>query len=860
MQFNCSFDPKLKKWTDETVGLLPRHDLYFGTPVNRPTAGIPLGDGDTGSLLWLEKDGLHIHVNKCDLWQDAPPGCTWDDRCYASGWEEMLTCVKHGGELTVRFSEPVFEYLYQEKFDSRLSLTDATAYLDSCTPFGSVAFRAFASAETGVSVVHFAVTSEEETAPEIRLLRWGSRTLWRWYCQQKFAPEVGLDATRSHAENNRLYITQDLGTVKFCIALALVGETEIDRSIRKNRHCAEIDLQNAVKHDFALFYTVKTADTVEEAKTKCDKALEDALHIGEEEMYRAHKRAWERFWNTSKIHISDDYLENMYYLYFYIMNSESRGAYPPHFTSGLWGFYHDYVPWVYYFHYNIQHMYAPLDAAGHGELAKNYYDLRCNSLDMAYLYAQLVKKKKGAFFHDVTDRYGRGADYDSNNCTPASQMAMEMYKHWRYTGDDAFLHDYALPMMKGAAEYYLDILTKEADGLYHLYGTTAYEGNAPTDDTLTDLVMIRTLFGALLPYADVEMKNKMQDVLLHLPEPIRADLLLQEDWDGERFLFGIGKGKEPVGNKKVFAIGKRDGVPVRKSYGNPQCPLRGYGFPDIELSFLYPAGLLGLKDRGTQYFDMLTNQILLHQHSRELGHWNMFPIYLARMGMADDFLISAREMLAGNQGFINGFNAEIAEPGSIAEAPPTWYKVTNTETREQTLLRTDDFIHFDFETAPILAQAVNDALLQSHEGVLRICPAIRENESVSFRLFAQGGFSVGLQADADGFVLTVENLRGEPLSLVLPLWLQEKHAFSYLAKTDGAFLPTELQKMTVGADESITCPNFHKGDILLLCSSALQDLQVCRPMTEQPNEDMKTLKTVSLGSPHLMRKTKKENV
>ena len=859
MKISTYFDPKQKKWTDSTTARLPKHDLYFGTPVNHPTAGIPLGDGDTGALLWFEKDAIHIHINKNDLWQDQPPGCTWDDRCYCSGWEENLTCVKHGGEIVVRFSEPLFEYLYQQKHDCRLSLSDATAYLQNETPFGSVNLRAFADAGTNVTVLRCQLTSEDGTAPELNLSRWGSRTLWRWYCQQKFVPEVGLDGTQSFAEHDRLYITQDLGTTKFCIGLCVTTDTFIDRSVRKNRHTASICLPCEKSHDFSLFFTVRIADTTQEAKELCDEALDAALEIGEEELHLDHKKAWADFWNTSKIEIEDDYLENIYYLYYYIMNSESRGAYPPHFTSGLWGFYHDYVPWVYYFHYNLQHMYAPLDAAGHGALAQNYYDLRRNSLSMAYLYAELVKKRKGAFFHDVTDRYGRGADYDSNNCTPASQMAMQMWQHWRYTGDEAFLKDYALPMMQGASEFYLDILQKESDGLYHLHGTTAYEGNEPTDDTLTDLVMIRTLFTAFLPYAQGEIKAQLADVLEHLPEPMFADLLLEEDWDGESFLFGLGKGKPPVGEKKVFSIGYRNGVPVRKMYGNPECKVRGYGFPDIELSFLYPAGLLGLKNKGDACFDALINQLMLHQKSEETGHWNMLPIYLARMGMATEFIENARGMLAGNQGFINGFNAEIAEPGSIAEAPPTWYKITNTETREITRLRTDAFIHFDFETGPILAQAINDSLLQSHEGIIRICPAVEDTAACFFRLFAQGGFAVTAQKNADGFVVTIENNRGEECFIAPVKGHEDKPVFAYLATENTDFVSVELEKQTKYNEVVYICNLFKKNSTLLLSTVCMDDLLTTQAITDQPNEDMKTLATVALGSPHLMRKEKKEN-
>ena len=793
------YDPYKKRWNGATADRLPKHDLYFGTPVNKPTEGLPIGDGDTGSLLWQEKEGLHVHINKCDLWQDAPPGVTWDDACYCSGHEEELSCLKHAGELTLRFGAPVFEYLYQQRYETRLSLADATARIDSATPFSDINIRAFAEASHGVTVLRCRAAFPEGAAPELTLSRWGSRTLWRWYCQQKFVPEVGLEGTESFAEGSRLFITQELNATKFCIGLAVSGG-KIEKTARRGCHSAAVTLASAEKHDFTVYYTVKTGSTVEEAKAACQTALDEAEALGEAALYETHRAAWETFWNRSGIAIADDYLENIWYFNYYIMNSESRGAYPPHFTGGLWFFYHDYIPWVYYFHYNMQHLYAPLDAAGHGELAAGYYRMRRDSIPCAKLYAQIVKHKNGAFFHDVTDRFGRGADYDSLNCTPASQMAMQMYRHWRYTGDGDFLQTHVLPMMQCAAEYYLDILTKEADGLYHLHGTTAYEGNQPTDDTLTDLVMIRAMFSAYLPYCEAGTAERLRDVLDHLPGPILLDLEEDTDWDGERFLFGIGKGRKPRADGKIFGFGYRDGAPVRKLFGDPDSPKRGYGFPDIELSPLYPAGIFGLKDKSSPLFDVMYNEVMLHKPADQCGQWEMTPIYLARLGLAEETLEAARGMLRANQGFANGFVAEASEPGSIVEQPPQWYRVRNTLNDQVSLLHPDEFIHFDFESQPIIAQAINDALLQSHEGVIRVCPAYDIATGVRFRLFAEGGFAVGAEFRQEGFAVTVESLRGEPCYLTLPEGCDAVYA--YAAPSDGAFAPLPLQKITLGGDEN----------------------------------------------------------
>ncbi len=840
-----NFDPKSASWKKTTTAILPKHDLFFGSPICEPRAGIPLGDGDTGSLLWFEKDGIHININKCDLWSDS----TWDNEVCCSGQEENLTCVKHGGEITLKFSAPILDYYYQKKFETRLSLADASVYMDTETPFGKIKCKMFSSAEHKVTVIDMKVGYSEEDSPELTLKRWGSRTFWRWYSQQKFAPEIGLDGTNSFAENNRLYITQDIGTTKFCIGLALVSKNDI-RSRRKNSHECCIGFESSKDHEFTVYYTVRLGKDVEDAKQNCADVLDKAIEFGKDAIYSDHKEAWASFWNKSNISISDDYVENLYYHYLYIMNSESRGEYPPHFTSGLWGFNHDFVSWVYYFHYNIQHMYAPLDAAGHGELGKCYYDLRKNGLATAYRYAKEIKGKNGSFLHDVTDRYGRGATYDSLNCTPGAQVAMQMWHHWKHTGDEFFLKEYVLPQMKGVTEFYLDMFEKGEDGKYHIYNTTMYEGNRPTDDTLTDIVMVKDVFSAYRDFADPEMKKHMDDVLSNLPElPIMP--LDEHDWDGEVFTFGIGKGRKPFGDNTVFSCGFRDGKPIRNSHGDPAC--HEYGFPDIELSPLYPAGIFGLKDKGTPDFDRMLNDLMIHGSVAGM-HWNMIPIYLARMGLAEELKECLRERIDTFQSFNNGFGAEQEEEGcKYPYQGKEWDNVHNVDTKNNTKVRNDLFAHFDFEMGPILAQGVNDSLLQSHEGLLRLCPAVCKEDAVSFTLYAEGGFKVVAEVSADSYLVTVDSLRGEGLFLKLPEYSDLTKLHSYVkASGSCSLVPVEVNKVIMGREEVLSF-NLNKGDMLLLSSVDISELEYSVQETAAPNSDMKECGKSMLGSPTLLK-------
>ena len=748
-----------KKMIPVTADYVPKHDLVFGSPINDPVAGIPLGDGDTGSLVWFEADGIHIHINKTDLWDDS----TMESEYICSGETENLTCLRHGGEIVIRFGVPCFDMIYQKEFEARLCLGDATLRINAQTPFSHVQAECFASNGRKTTALRCKYALEEMGTPEITLLRWGSRNYWRWYYLDRCLPESGLAGTQTQAENGRLYICQELKGTRFCLGLAVVSEKDCVTK-RKNRHAGSISFGEASEGSFTLYWNISLGKTTKEAKEKTKFALDLAAAEELDAMHQAHADQWAEFWNKSFVSIPQDYIENCYYLSLYYANSQCRGAYPPLFTNGIWGFRHDFYPWAYYFHYNMQHMYGPLEPSGHGELAVNYYRMRRNGLAAAYQYAEKAKGKKGAFYHDVTDRYGRSAKFDSDNCTPGPQLAMAMYRHWRMNGDDRFLRETALPVMKGAAEFYLDILKKEADGLYHIHGTTAYEGTPPFHDTITDLVMIRALFGTLKAYVSEEERRIYEDILSHLPEyslvPMDAD-----EKKGDILQYGIGKGRPVQGSGMVLSVGKDDdGNPVRKNRGDLEKCI--YGFPDTEMSPLYPAGIFGLKDKGSLLFDAMTNQILLHPEICMC--WCMMPLYLARMGMAADLYRHMETMIRTWLIYPNGLGTERTYGGQGCLERLRYNDVLDLGTGTLTKMEEYGFQHFDMETLPIVAHGVCESLLQSYDGVLRICPAVDKEASVRFCLYGEGGFKVSCNAAPDHFCLTIESLRGEICRVKLP--------------------------------------------------------------------------------------------
>ena len=728
-----------------TRDMISHHDVVFRSPVCEPTYGLPIGDGSTGCLLWLTEDALHIQINNTDLVDDLSQG-----EEYCSGPDETLTFVRNGAQLTVSFGCPVFETIYLDDFEARLSLEDAAAYIHAKTPFAKTDIRAFASQAGKAALIEIETGYEEPVSVSSELSRWGSRSFVHWYSSFQGTTDMGLSGTSSTVERDCMCIVQELQGMGFCIAVKPVADclTGIKRA---GSHAVRAYFAERAHMSQAYYITVGTGEDTECAKERALRQIEEAEKTGREELYRIHAGEWADFWDKSYVSLPEklDYAENLWYLNLYYANSQMKGEYPAHFCNGVWGFYHDFVPWVGVFHYNTQHFTFPLEAADHPELAEAYYRFRRRQLPYAERFARDVKKGKGAFYTDVCDMKGRMEISTKENSTCGSQIAMEMYWHYRYTGDEDFLQETAMPVIRGAAEYYLNKLVLAQDGYYHIYGTSGYESPyVLLDDCITDLAMIRALFEAFIWLAPEEAGPYLErlDKLV----PYQTADFLEGEIDGQgRFLCGVGKGREAL-TGQVLSIGNHPRLPMdvtqipdyakgvpakclgkekaRKVFGNSENDY--YGFPDIEMAPLFPSGTIGIKDRDSELYKLIYNSICLHPE-RCMG-WCMMPVYLARMGMEnmleEQLLRTISQWMIYPQGF------GVYTPTDVDQNEQR-YKRNTVRNRNSGKISTAlqwKFRHFDYETLPIIATAVNEMLLQSYDGTIRLFPAIKTDSQLAF--------------------------------------------------------------------------------------------------------------------------------
>ena len=370
-----AFDPETLQWRLAWPGRVARHDLVYSSPPADPTQGVPLGNGDIGVLVWCDSSQLIMVVNKCDLFDDPAPQDLLKN--WSPEQEELSPTQRHAGRIIVDFRLPVFDPFYLSEFEARLSLSDATFTLHASGPLGTVDFRAFVDHQTGVLCASARTVLSEPVSVQVNTQRYGSRTFGHWYSQVKRDPSVGLSGTEASVTEGVASIAQELSTGTFAFGSRVdpIGDPTVAVE-QERRHSREIaaSLPAASATAFDLYAAV-TSPLHEGSVRSIDAVrniLLSAAARGIEPLHATHAGHWKEFWLRSLMESGDDYLDNLWHLTMYYANASQRGRYPGRFIFGQWGWNRDVQHWTFYFHWNQQQVYWPLNSAGHHDLVSSY--------------------------------------------------------------------------------------------------------------------------------------------------------------------------------------------------------------------------------------------------------------------------------------------------------------------------------------------------------------------------------------------------------------------------------------------------------------------------------------------------------
>lgn len=892
------FDPRTRTWARPFPQCLAKHDIVYGSPPEDALQGLPIGNGDLGMLLWTEGSRLVAAVNKADLFDDSPDA---GDGAVVGVEYDHEPSLRHGARLAIDFGMPVFDILYLQQFEARLGLADATARIEAATPFLTVRANAFASNPHSVIVLECEAECAENVSVDAVLERFGSRPYPYWYSGFNRDATIGLDGTTTTVEGSTVLIRQETRSLHFVVGARMCGAGIV--ADRMSGHAGRFTSGRSARVRFSLLVTAVTSENAEDPRSAVMDILDRAEFAGMDALKAAHAADWEAFWKASFLAVPNDYLENIWHLNLYHANSCCRGAYPPRFNNGIWSWNRDVSNWVYYFHWNMQSFIWPLHTANHAELTRPYFNFRTNSLENAKIYAKTWQKREGAFYADVADRRGRNVGSRWYNQTPGAQIALLYWKHFQYTGDKAFLETEAWPVIRETARYYASLVVKGEDGVFRTLSSQAYEGSPLFEEAVTDTAMIRALMPvaaecaalALCGGAEAEAWKAIGENMNGFTTAQLDDDEVVVSEDGRKLIkHGIGRGREALSGN-AFTVGiyrmlegedvegfRYDDLPdyvkkpmegiekgdrMRSRHGNPARPSY-YGIPDPEFAPVFPGELIGLKDRGTALFNTSVDQVCLHPPAKPpetagdgsmagggamcMG-WCPYPVVLARLGLGDEAAEAVEQSIAAWQFYCQGFGHYGPYEVFTKDRDLRWHTNTVTEhsTRERFPSPAWPFRHFTLEAVPIACTALNEMLLQSHEGMIRLLPATPSGWSGSFMLAAEGGFLQHVQySDGVADWAAVESRRGGLCRIAHP-WGGRQ---AFLTAIDGGGNAVPEVEARAGKEGPDTVIEFETaaGMLYLLSPTpgALEHWAV-EPAAFEPNKAMKSLGKAQLGLPRM---------
>ena len=727
---------------------LERHRIIFESPPTEGFEGIPLGNGSLTAMAWHTARSLEMHLNHSDAFDLAQAEVF---RSWSWEGEERQCAQVSAGHLTIEEGMPDFDRNYLAGYRAELDLGRAMMKMDSETPFSRWKVQGFCSRVPPVLVLDVEMQSDEPLERRIRLERWGTRAFAHYYEQFVDDPAIRLSATDAGVKDGCAFVAQTLTRRRVATVMKIVTDESASIRVLHDR-AAEIRLPRSARSRFRILVSGAATEIEEDA---VGQGIE-AVGLAESDphgLLTGHLERWSDFWQRSFIALpEDDYLENLYYFHFYSLFSCALGNFPPNFSGGGWTWNGDVRNWGHLYHWNQQQLLWAAGAAGRPELAESYLAFCARLLPRACRDAGSLFHAEGGYFSDIADANGNQAvEPDTmRDFTVGPQIALAMFDHFLFTGNLGFLKDQCLPVLAACAAFYHSMMRKEEDGRMRISGgSTPYESYWVLKETLTDGCAIRAVLKAL----------GAAEAVLGIPEPSegsRRDLL---DAMPEMPATEAGDRESPL--RKVFSAGRKwDGSAVGFEEG--KYPLSA--FPATLLAPVFPFAVLGLSDAGSGAFSIArdTVRLFLDTNVYRLGAYGASghtpaPEAAARLGLRDDVLPVLRLFVRRYQRFANGFmHYASSEDGHYDDGrgfftpralrgneTETLYSELHVKSRgERRPLDSKRFLHMYYEASSNVAAGIQEMLLQSHEGVVRVFPAFPDSGTAAFALFARGGFLV----------------------------------------------------------------------------------------------------------------------
>lgn len=469
-------------------------DLVFDNIATTWDEGMPLGNATVGELVWKRGDALRLSLDRTDLWDLRPTPWKGSERFSMKWIKEHIRTKDYG--------------IVQQTFDAPYDMLPAPGKI----PGAALEFplKALGEPNSIRLFLHNAVCNVTwPGGQEMQTFVHASRPVG-WFVfrhlgeaadlePQLVAPRYNSagDSDNSHAGPDLERLGYEQGKV----------ERSGNRLVYHQKGWGDFSYKVVVEWERrgdALYGVWSVTSTLSGEDAEAE--VTAAMKRGTEADYRAHMSYWTSFWAKSGVSLPDPVLQKQYDNEMYKFASASREDSYPISLQAVWTADNGRLPpWKGDYHHdlNTQLSYWPAYIGNHLSEGSGYLNTMWKQRDTYREYTRTLFGTDGLAVPGVCTLTGEpmgGWIQYAFSQTVSAWLAQHFYLHWKYSADRDFLRDRAYPFIHDVAVFLEQNTIIDKDGYRTLEFSTSPEihDNSVTAwfPTITnyDLALIRFLF------------------------------------------------------------------------------------------------------------------------------------------------------------------------------------------------------------------------------------------------------------------------------------------------------------------------------------------------------------------------------
>ncbi|MBI4027606.1 MAG: glycoside hydrolase N-terminal domain-containing protein [Verrucomicrobia bacterium] len=707
--------------------LLRQQDIVYRVPVTRWDEALPLGDGCFGGMAYQEGNAFIWTINHLDVYmafnpKDHPIPVEFKghyQRIVRQAWAAHRKPASPEAQLYARILYPSYYTSYgwlrkgawmnvagqlriqtvhspsdAIEFEQRLNLYEAAVETRCRWKEGELRLRSFVAKNHRTLVV-------EMTASRPGLLE--RLETHRTIVPSCAAPSSGMDGGDFWLSDSLKPVAPDapesarIGYTLYARLLDEHGRPAPQGRMRRTERSVDLRFARETRR-CTLLLTAALDEAGSSSKDAARRIIVASHQQGTRALRKDHGQTWRAFWNQSQIELADKFLERLWYVNLYALaccdgtgmrfKSQATGL------NGLWDVKNSSA-WgsCWYWDVNIQQAYWGCYTANHLEMTQPFYDGLREYVPAARRWAVEFYRMRG-----IAGDY----PYTFYHCI-WPWCCQFLWWGYRYSMDEKFLRETAYPIMREVLQFFEDFLRRDSKGRFFAFPTVSPEQGPLGKNATILLACLRYLLEA-----GIEANHRL-----------KADPQERATW--QRLLRSLSP--LPIGRSIEFGETILD-----SEWASPTLYL---AHPSL-LMPIYPAGCIGPDSPGR--LQKIARNTLRYVENREAistHNYGWLSAAAARLGLGDE----ASRIL-----YEKGVAYTVRTNGLLAEETERW--IDNCA-----VLSGPVYLPSMPEASGALLGAVNEMLLQSRDGKVRVFPAVPSQWPFARfeKLLAEGAWEVSAE-------------------------------------------------------------------------------------------------------------------